>query len=274
MTAHTDRLSGLIAVWHRAATDAVALLRQLDEADWSQPTDLPGWDVRAVAAHMAHLESALAGNPQQHIDVPPAPHVKGMMGRFTETGPLARVHATPTEIIDELESSAAQTFAALGADPPTDGAAPAPGFAAVIGWTWQTLLSNRPVDLWMHEQDIRRAVGRPGGMDSPAAAHVASVFAASLPFVLGKKVGAAPGTTVLVEVTGPHRHVLAAAVEQNGRGIRPSQPPADPTARLTMDFETWIVLAGGRRRPGDVRVGLSGDRDLGRRVLENLAVTP
>ena len=38
------------------------LLRELDPDDWAKPTDLPGWNVRYIAAHLAHLESELAGN--------------------------------------------------------------------------------------------------------------------------------------------------------------------------------------------------------------------
>jgi uncharacterized protein (TIGR03083 family) len=270
----TARLRHLVEVWHGAVADAVALLRSLDEADWSRPTDLPGWDVKAVAAHLAHLESELAGNPQQRVEVPEAPHIRGLMGRFTEAGPLARASWPPEAVIDELETSAATRFERLTADPPTDAKATADGFAALLGWSWETLLSNRPVDVWMHEQDIRRATGRPGNLDCPAAAHVGSVFDRSLPYVLGKKVGAAPGTTVVVEVSGARPRVLAATVGEDGRGRPLPEPPEEPTARLSLDFETWIVLAGGRRPAAEVDVTVTGDEALGRRVVESLAVTP
>jgi uncharacterized protein (TIGR03083 family) len=267
-------LRHLVDVWENAATDAVELLRELDEADWSRPTDLPGWDVRAVAAHLAHLESELAGNPQPLVDVPDAPHIKGLMGQFTEAGPLARAAWTTDAIIEELEASVAARRAALEADPPTDAGGTPPGFPGLLGWTWQTLLTNRPVDLWMHEQDIRRATGRPGNLASSAATHVAAVFARSLPFVLGKKVGAAPGTTVVLDVTGAHPQVLAATVGNDGRGAPLTEAPDQPTARVSLDFESWILLAGGRCTPADVEMELAGDTDLARRVVENLAVTP
>ena len=269
-----QRLHHLVEVWHGAATDAVALLRELEEDDWSRPTDLPGWDVRAVAAHMAHLESELAGNPQPQVDVPDAPHVKGLMGQFTEAGPLARAGWTTDEIIEELEASAATRRAALEADPPTDAKGTPPGFPGLLGWSWETLLSNRPLDLWMHEQDIRRATGRPGNLDSPAAAHVGAVFARSLPFVLGKKVGAAPGTTVVLDIGGAQPRVLAAAVGDDGRGAPLAEAPDQPTARVSLDFEAWTVLAGGRRTAADVEAELTGDTDLARRVVESLTVTP
>jgi uncharacterized protein (TIGR03083 family) len=273
MTTDRDRLQQLVEVWHRSAQDVVGLLRSLDASDWTAGTDLPGWDVRAIAAHLAHLESELAGNPQQQVEVAPAPHVKGLLGEFTEGGVLARAGWTADEVIDELESSVEKRYAAITADPPTDASAPGPGFAGLIGWSWQTLLTNRPLDLWMHEQDIRRAVDRPGGMDSPGAVHTAGVYAKALPFVLGKKVGAPAGTTVAVDVTGAQSQVLVARVAPNGRAEPVDGLEAEPDARLVLDFESWILLVGGRRTPEEVELAVHGDATLGRQLADNLGVT-
>ena len=261
-------------MWAGAAADVVALLRSLQPADWERPTDLPGWDVRAVAAHLAHLESELAGNPQQQVEVPDAPHVRGFMGQFTEAGPIARAGWTTEEIVEELESSVATRLAALRADPPTDAAAPGPGFAGAIGWTWQTLLSNRPLDVWVHEQDIRRAVGRPGGLDSPAAAHVVGVFARSLPFVLGKKAGAAPGQSVRVVVTGEQPLDEAAVVGEDGAARAVPSYRRRRRRRWRWTPRPSSIRCSGRRDPEALDVTVSGDPDLGARVLTALATTP
>ncbi|HET7735462.1 MAG TPA: maleylpyruvate isomerase family mycothiol-dependent enzyme [Nocardioidaceae bacterium] len=263
-----------IETWRQVVAENVALLRELDASDWERPTDLPGWNVRAVAAHLAHLESDLAGNPQTPVEVPDAPHVVGLMGQYTEGGPLARADWTTEQIIDELESSAAKRHQDLLAKLPLNPKESADGFAGLIGWNWATLLSNRPLDQWMHQQDIRRAVDRPGGLDSPGAAHVLGVFTKSLPYVIAKKAGAAPGTTVVVEVTGQHATTLVAAVGEDGRGALLPEAPADPSVRLTMDFETFMILSGGRRTPEQVSVTVEGDQSLGAQVLANLGVTP
>jgi hypothetical protein len=62
-------------------------------------------------------------------------------------------------------------------------------------------------------------------------------------------------------------------VGDDGRG-RPGTPDDEPTVTLGMDRETFIVLAGGRRpaTPGEAQV--SGDVELGDRVLAAMAVTP
>ena len=269
-----DRLRAYVDTWAAAVQAVVALLRSLTDEDWSRQTDCPGWDVRAVAAHLAHLESELAGNPQEDVEVPTLAHVVSPMGAYTEGGPVARRGWDAEEVVDELETSAATRLAALRAEPPTDGAVPAPVTPGNIGWTWETLLSNRALDVWMHEQDVRRAVGRPGGLDSAAARHTVGVFARGFAYVVGKRVAPPAGTSVLLEVTGAQPVHAAVGVGEDGRATRLREDPAAPTVTLRMDTETYVVLSGGRRTPADVRVDVAGDAELGGRVLASMAVTP
>jgi uncharacterized protein (TIGR03083 family) len=269
-----ENLDGFIEAWRVATRDASALLRSLDPNDWEKPTDLPGWNVRYVAAHLAHLESELAGLPQEHVDVPESSHIKGLMGQYTEMGPLARAEWSAEQIIDQFEAAVAIRSKALEEELPQDPTTPGPGFAGLIGWSWETLLSNRPFDVWMHEQDIRRAVGRPGNLDSLAAEHVARVFTKSLPYVVAKRAGAPAGTTAVIETTGAQQLILTVTVGEDGRGSLLPDAPADPTVRITLDFESFIVLSGGRRTPTQVDARIKGDDELGHKILANLGVTP
>src|SRR5262245_57843645 len=81
-----EELSGYVAIWWQAVNDFVELLEELPEDEWATPTDLAGWDVRACAAHTAHLESILAGHPEETADVGQPAHVTSPMGLYTETG--------------------------------------------------------------------------------------------------------------------------------------------------------------------------------------------
>src|SRR6187397_2323648 len=76
-TAADDRaeLAGYVEVWWQAVNDFLDLLEQLPEEEWTTPTDLAGWDVKACAAHTAHLEGILAGNPEETAEVGEPPHV-------------------------------------------------------------------------------------------------------------------------------------------------------------------------------------------------------
>ena len=265
-------LAGYVEVWWKAVNDFAALLEELSPEDWSRPTDLAGWDVRAVAAHVAHLEGILAGRPEETAEVGEPPHVTGLMGLYTEIGVVNRRDAAPDAIIEEIRTAATARHTALLADPPTDAGARPERIFGGVPWDWRTLLRNRPLDVWMHEQDVRRAVGRPGGMDSPAAVHTAEYLAESLGYVLAKRVGAPAGTTLVLELEGSAPYAFR--VNDAGRGERLDRPPAAPTATLTMTREAFIRLAGGRCAAEPGTVSTRGDEELARRILDSMATTP
>ncbi|SFC16184.1 TIGR03083 family protein [Nocardioides terrae] len=267
-----SHLQGYIDTWWQAVGDLADLADSLTDEDWSRPTDLPGWDVRAVLSHVAHLEGVLGGAPREHAEVGELEHVRGPMGQFTEIGVLTRRDTPPSEIVAQIRSYAAARHDDLVADPPTDPAAKAPGLFGAIGWDTARLLRNRPLDVWMHEQDVRRAVGRPGGLDSLGAEHATTYLLESLGYVLAKRAGAAPGTTVVAHVEGSTP--AAYGVAEDGRGHRLDTPPATSTVSLRMGRETFIRLAGGRGVVDPAEVMIEGDIPLGEKVVAHLAVTP
>ena len=265
-----QRLSGYVDVWWGSVRSFTDLLDDLADDDWRRPTDLPGWDVHACAAHTAHLEAVLAGEPEEALSADPTDGASSLISMYTEQGVVARQDRTPAELVEEIRRAATARYARLLSDPPTDGRVkPTPIFSGV-GWDWQTLLRNRPLDVWMHEQDVRRAVDRPGGLDSPAAVHVVDYLAESLGYVLAKRAGAPAGTTLVLRVDG--HDPVDFVVDESGRGRRLDDVPTAPTVGLAMDRESFIVAAGGRREPGHVDV--TGDVELAQRVLDRLAVTP
>ncbi|NYJ03085.1 uncharacterized protein (TIGR03083 family) [Nocardioides thalensis] len=265
-------LAAYIETWRLAVRDFLAVATELADDEWALPTDLPGWDVKAVVSHVAHLESILAGGPEETADIGEPAHVTGPMGQFTEIGVVTRRDRSPASIIEEIRSATETRSKQLQADPPTDASAPAPGIFGLIGWTQRTLLRNRPLDVWMHEQDVRRAVGRPGGMDSAAAQHVADYLSEAFPFIVGKKVKPPVGTTAVLAVEGSPE--VAVVIGEDGRGQRLLEVPADPDVRVALDRATFTAAAGGRRTPGDGSVAVTGDAGLGQRIVDHLATTP
>ena len=267
-----QELAGYVELWWQAVNDFVGVLESVPEAAWSTPTDLPGWDVKACAAHTAHLESILAGGPEETAEVGSPPHVTGFMGAYTEIGVVNRRSLSADAILNELREATTRRHTALLADPPTDGSAKPPVVFGGVPWDWRTLLRNRPLDVWMHEQDVRRAVGRPGGMDTAAARHTAEYLAEALGYVLAKKAAAPAGTTLVLDLEGSAP--FAFEVADNGRGQRLAEPPEEPTVTLRMDRESFIRLAGGRCAAEPGRVSVAGDQELGELVLSRLATTP
>ncbi|MBZ5735764.1 maleylpyruvate isomerase family mycothiol-dependent enzyme [Nocardioides sp. TRM66260-LWL] len=272
-------LAAHVETWWRSVADLLEVLDGLAPHEWDLPTDLPGWDVRAVAAHTAHLESVLATGVEEQADIGEAPHATGLLGQYTEIGVVNRRATPPAEIVEEIRRVTAQRHADLGAAMPTDASARPERVFGGVPWDWGTLLRNRPFDVWMHEQDVRRAVGRPGGLDSPGARHAVTMLAGSLGYVLGKRAGAPAGTTLVLEVVGPQDEepavdVFAVGIDESGRGRPLAEPPAEPTVRLRTDRATFVALAGGRLGAADADVTVEGDAALGARVLASLATTP
>ncbi|WP_435770689.1 maleylpyruvate isomerase family mycothiol-dependent enzyme [Nocardioides sp. SYSU DS0651] len=267
-----ELLAGYVETWWSAVNDLVALLEELSPDDWTRATDLPGWDVKAVASHTAHLESVLAGAGEETADVGEPAHVTTLMGAYTEIGVVNRRDRAPAEILDEIRTATAKRYAALQADMPTDGSAKPDVVFGGVPWDWRTLLRNRPLDVWMHEQDVRRATDRPGGMDTPAAQHTVDYMCEAFGYVVGKRVAPPAGTTAVLSVEGSTP--VAVEVGEDRRARRLTVEPDAPTVRVVMDRASYVVVAGGRRAPEPGSITLEGDRELGQQILDQLATTP
>jgi uncharacterized protein (TIGR03083 family) len=138
-------------------------------------------------------------------------------------------------------------------------------------------MMTRAFDCWAHEQDIRRAVGRPGNLDAPAAGCARRTLEPGLPMVVAKRAGAGKGTTVVFEISEPLPFTSRIRVGDDGRARLvdgPDDAAKAPDATLRMDWETFVRLAAGRSRPEDVTVVTDGDAGLAARILAGMALTP
>lgn len=260
-------LDTYIRGWHESAEAILNLAEELDDADWARPTDCDEWTVKDVVAHLAHLESELCHTEQNSYAKTAGTSVAEA---YTALGVEARRDRTPAELIEEL-ASAVELRASRLADLPEDPSEAAPVTPGGVPWSWDTLLRNRSIDMWVHEQDIRRAVGRPGGLDTTGAHVAVMTFGFAMPFVLGKRVKPPAMSTVQWHVTGETPIDLAVRVGEDGRASA-IETLDEPSATLTMSTEAFTILAAGRRRPDELDVTIDGDEDLGRATLDAMAV--
>lgn len=254
-----------VTAWKQTSDSIIELVSSLSEEQLALPTDLPGWDVHDVVAHLAHLEQIASGDPEESTGVAIVP------ADYTNAGVDERRGTSTAELLAGFERDVASRHAALSATR-LDLTDMAPVTPAGVPWTWETLLRNRAVDVWVHEQDIRRAVERPGSLDSLGAQVTTHTFAAGMGFVLGKKVKAEPGSVVRWLVEGDVQVTIELEVGDDGRARR-AKPQTSADVTLDMTSETFTVLAAGRRTPDQVQVRYAGDGDLAARVLANMTLT-
>jgi uncharacterized protein (TIGR03083 family) len=244
----------------------------LDEAGWKQPTECPGWTVQDNLVHITALERFILGDPLPSDDVPDdLPHVKNDVGTANERWVESRRSWSGADALEEFRAATAARVEQLRA---LDDA----GFAA-DSWTPMgpgtvaDLLGFRIFDSWVHEQDMRRAVERPGDLDSPAAAHSLGMMVGVLPYIVGKKVGAPDGSTVVLTLTGPLPTTAAVEVVE-GRARPVDAAPVDPTVRLTLASDEFARLACGRWDPSEALVtgvvAIDGDVQLGGEIVRQL----
>ncbi|AXT86590.1 hypothetical protein C6I20_16395 [Aeromicrobium sp. A1-2] len=255
--------------WRESVEAVLALAAELDDAEWALPTDCPGWTVKDVMAHLADLETELTKTEPGDYEPSGAHEIDPL---HTAVGVEARETHTPAELIAELAAGVERRIGQL-TDLPDDPATPAPVTPGGVAWSWDTLLRNRTIDMWVHEQDIRRATGRPGGLDSTGAQVVVMAFSFAMPMILGKRVKPPAESTVRWQVTGPTPLELVVRIGEDGRAARVEHFD-QPSTTLTMSTETFTVLAAGRRTADRVEVDIDGDQDLGRATLAVMAVTP
>jgi|RhiMethySRZTD1v2_1073278.scaffolds.fasta_scaffold60970_6 uncharacterized protein (TIGR03083 family) len=261
-------VDALDEVWTRIA----ALGAGLTEEEWKRPTEVPGWSVQDNMTHLTDLEAMILGRPAPDHAAPDGlAHVKNDPGvrneRFVDarrgwTGAdaLAEFIEVTHARVAQLRSYSVEDFAADSWTPMGPG-------------TVHDLLPFRVFDSWVHEQDMRRAVGQPGGLGGGAAEASMERITGTAGYVIGKKAAAPEGTTVVIELEAPLAQTMAIGVE-GGRARTLDAVPDAPTVRLVTDGETYARLACGRGDPAAARaagsVRIEGDEELGARIVDEL----
>ncbi|TMC49259.1 MAG: maleylpyruvate isomerase family mycothiol-dependent enzyme [Chloroflexi bacterium] len=244
------------------------LLSSLDEGEWKTPTGCPGWTVQDCVSHLVDYESRVLGNPAPEHAPPELPHVRNELGRANEIGVDFRRTRSGPEVLEEFHVVIPRRLEQLRAFTDAD-LASAVTTPAGPG-TLADMLTLRVMDTWSHEQDIRRAVGRPGHVEGAPVDEAIGYFCGLLPYVVGKRAAAPEGSTSVFRI-GDRPAVVVEVSDRRGRMA--DRVPTDPTVELVMPAATFCALVCGRSdAPRNHRI--EGDNELGQRIVDNLGVMP
>jgi uncharacterized protein (TIGR03083 family) len=265
-----DAMVGLLTEEFAALSE---MCRSFDEAAWATTTCLPGWTVKDQLSHLAGTEQMLAGEPPPSIEVPDAPHVHNDVGRANELWVQANRERSGAEVLAAFEAVAAKRTAALSAMTQAD--FDEPSWTPVgRNETYGRFMRIRHYDCFLHEHDIRQALGL---ADREAPSHVASALeetAAALGYIVGRKAGIPRGSSVRIELTGPVPSTYFVLVGE--RAERVERLTGEPTTGIRLDAMLFLRLTGGRLEAGDRlggEISYDGDPDLAAQLARNLAYT-
>ncbi|KPC61902.1 maleylpyruvate isomerase family mycothiol-dependent enzyme [Streptomyces chattanoogensis] len=274
MTVHPS-LQSSIDAWTHSIEAIAELVTPLVEGEWNRATDLPGWSVRDVVSHVIGLESEMLGDPRPIHTLPrDLYHVRSESARRMEVQVDVRRHHTAPEMVSELEYTVirrsrqlrnetrqpdAVVRSPLDEDRPLD-----------------FVLQLRAFDVWVHEQDLRRALGKPGNLDSPGAHVTRDLLLKTLPNTVAKKAQAPADSAVVFDISGPLEFMRTVRIDAEGNGTINGSVSLGPTVTLAMDWDIFHQLACGRIRPAAVaeQIKIDGDQELAAAILDNFAVTP
>jgi uncharacterized protein (TIGR03083 family) len=247
----------------------IGLAESLAPADWERPTACPGWSVKDHLAHVIGTEAMLAGRPAPEVEPSDVSHVRNDIGRFNEIWVESYRGAPVSTVLDDLRGIIAERRAALAAmsRPDFDADAMTPAGPATYG----RFMRIRVMDMWMHEQDIREALGRPDHLTGPAAEQSLAEVSGALGFIVGKRVAPPPGTTVRIELTGDLAGRIDIEVTDRARLVDAIE--GSPTVAITLPGERFMRIAGGRLSDSDDPqrgVAFAGDATLGGDFVTNL----
>jgi uncharacterized protein (TIGR03083 family) len=257
------------------SVDAISeLVQPLVEGEWNRRTPCPGWSVRDVVSHVIGLDCEMLGDPRPIHTLPrDLYHVTNEHQRYMEMQVDVRRHHTAPEMTSELEYTIIRRNRQLRNESRTPDAKVRGPLGVEL--TLEQAMRNRAFDIWVHEQDLRTALGQPGNLDSPGAFVVRDELLSVLPKVVAEDAQAPRSSAIVFDVHGPIEFIRTVRVDIQGRGTLETTPALGPAATLTLDWETYVRLACGRVTADAVadRVKGEGDPQLIASILRSFAVT-
>ena len=268
-----------VTLFARLGDELLALLRGLDPEDWTRPTACALWSVRDVAAHL--LDGDLRRLSFQRDRLPLLAPDSEISSRGDLVAFLNQLNAewiraakrlSPALLIELLGFTSTRVRALFESLDPQ-----APAFFPVA-WAGEETSCNwfdvarECTEKWLHQQQIREAVKRPGLTSREWLYPVLDTFMRALPHVY-RDAAAEEGTSVVFEIEGEAGGRWSLLRQDGSWKLFHGASPG-PLARtsITQD-DAWRLFAKSLDpQTARRRARIAGDESLGARILQTVAV--
>ena len=256
--------------------ELLSLLSQLSAEDWALPTVCAGWCVKDLGLHLLGddvgvLSRKRDGHSSQTQSVDSWDELVTFLNEWNEQWLAAARRLSPRLLIGLLNVTGDELYQyfksidlnALGGPVSWAGPEPAPVWLDV---------AREYTERWLHQQQIRDAVKRPGLRDRRFLGPVLETFVRALPHTYRDAQAAADTHVKLIvggEAGGEWSLVRRETGWLLGRGEE-SAPTA--TVRLDQNIAWRLFTRGLSEEQVQEAVRIEGDEALGAKVLEAVAI--
>jgi uncharacterized protein (TIGR03083 family) len=232
----------------RAADAFYGMLGVLQTEDWRRPA-LRGLDVQGLVGHLTGVEEdvhrCLVGDPQ----VAQASHVES-----TQPAADRQAGRSPAQTRAEWRRAAGRTLDLVYAAGDPEAEVAVHGMRLPLG----ALLVVRAFELWIHDNDIRQAVGLPPAVPDPSTLSLMTQTAAQLLPHAAAREGLRELTGVHLVLTGPGGGTWDISIGHS---------PAAAQVAIVTDAVGFCRLAANRATPDSLGLHITGDPGRAAAVL-------
>lgn len=257
----------------------ITLLKSLSFEEWQQPTVCAPWTVKDLAAHL--LDTDMRRLSFQRDRLPSLPpdrplnsyeDIVAFINRLNQSRVEAAARISPPVLIQMLELVSPQVSAFFQTlDPYAPARVPVAWAGDKISPNWFDL-AREFTEKWLHQQQIRDALGRPGLNERRYLYPVLDTFLRGLPHAY-RDATAVDGTSLTVTITGEAGGSWTLKREEENWHLYEGDDPS-AAAQVSLDQDTaWRLFTKGlSQEAARSRVRLEGEAGLGDNLLRLVSI--
>ena len=258
--------------------ELMTLLRGLAAAAWARPTACALWSVKDIVAHLVDTGFRRLSYGRDGLDPTPdgsiVTHAElvAHLNRLNAEWVAAARRLSPRVLMDLLDRLEPQLHAFFGSLDPHGPAKFGVAWAGEESSPNWFDIGREFTERWLHQQQIREAVGAPGLNRKTWLHPVLDIFVRALPFTY-REVEAGVGRKLRFEVRGDAGGTWTLVRFPQGWRLFVGSDPA-AAAQVSLDQEiAWKLFSKGLSADEARRsIRIEGDLRLGQPVLGSLAV--
>jgi uncharacterized protein (TIGR03083 family) len=257
----------------------MSLLAELSDEEWRRPTVCGPWSVKDLVAHLLGGDiGRLSAQQDKFASPPPGKDLSDYdtlldyINQLNHEWVTAAQRISPRILLELLSLAGPQLcrfFQTLDPHATAPISVAWAGEESSVNWFD---MAREYTEKWLHQQQIRDAVGRPGLTERRFLYPVLDTFMRAMPHAY-RQIEAAQGTSVAVIITGEAGGEWSLVREEEGWRLFYGQA-AEAAARLTFSQDTaWRLFTKGLgQEKAHQRIYIEGEEVLGAALLRMVSI--